>query len=65
MVVLEDTHMEDQAIKLKQLYYKYNARRIVIDANGLGIGLVDYMVKPQIDPETGDVIPDFGVAGGT
>ena len=65
MVVLEDTHMEDQAIKLKQLYYKYNARKIVIDANGLGIGLVDYMVKPQIDPETGDVIPDFGVAGGT
>jgi hypothetical protein len=47
------------------LYYKYNARKIVIDANGLGIGLVDYMVKPQIDPETGDVIPDFGVAGGT
>ena len=52
---LSDEHFEDQAIKLKSLYYKYNARRIIIDANGLGIGLVDYMVKPQAD------YPDFGV----
>ncbi len=62
---MNDTHFEDQAIKLKRLYYKYKARRLVIDANGLGIGLVDYMVKPQHDPVTGDDFPDFGVYGGT
>ena len=62
---MNDTHFEDQAIKLKKLYYKYKARRIVIDTNGLGIGLVDFMVKPQINPETSEVIPDFGVYGGT
>lgn len=62
---MNDTHFEDQAIKLKRLYYKYKARRLVIDANGLGIGLVDYMVKPQHDPITGDDFPDFGVYGGT
>ena len=62
---MNDTHFEDQAIKLKKLYYKYKARRIVIDANGLGVGLVDFMVKPQINPETSEVIPDFGVYGGT
>ena len=56
-----DTHFEDQAIKLKKLYYQYKARRLVIDANGLGIGLIDYMIKPQTDPDTGDVFPDFGV----
>lgn len=61
----DDTHFEDQAIKLKRLYYKYKARRLVIDANGLGIGLVDYMVKPQHDPVTGEDFPDFGVYGGT
>ena len=61
----DDTHFEDQAIKLKRLYYKYKARRLVIDANGLGIGLVDYMVKPQHDPITGEDFPDFGVYGGT
>lgn len=32
----------------------------MIDGNGLGIGLVDYMIKPQID-ESGDVLVDFGV----
>ena len=59
--VLSDEHFEDQAIKLKQLFYKYKARRIVIDANGLGIGLVDYMIKSQTDTETNDFYPDFGV----
>ena len=55
----EDEHFETQAIELKRLYYKYKARRLVIDANGLG--LVDYMVKSQMDPDTGEVLPDFGV----
>ena len=58
---LDDAHFEDQAIALKKLYYKFKAKRIVIDANGLGIGLVDYMVKSQVDTGTGDVYPDFGV----
>lgn len=56
-----DEHFEDQAIKLKRLYYKFNARRLIIDGNGMGIGLLDYMIKPQIDPDTGDTYPDFGV----
>ena len=58
---LTDEHFEDQAIKLKQLYYKFNARRIVIDANGLGIGLVDYLIKTQVDPDTNETYYDFGV----
>lgn len=56
-----DEHFENQAIILKKLFYKYKARALVIDANGLGIGLVDYMIKSQIDPETGEMLPDFGV----
>ena len=58
---LSDEHFEDQAIKLKRLFYKYKAQRLVIDGNGMGIGLVDYMVKSQIDPDTGEALPDFGV----
>ena len=58
---IHNEHFEEQAIALKRLYYKYKARRMVIDANGLGIGLVDYMVKSQIDPDTNDTYPDFGV----
>ena len=58
---MSDEHFEDQAIRLKKLYYKYKARAVVIDGNGLGIGLVDYMIKSQHD-ENGDFLPDFGVA---
>ena len=58
---MSDAHFEDQAIKLKKLYYKYKAKKLVIDGNGLGIGLVDYMVKGQTDPDTGEILPDFGV----
>ena len=57
----EEEHFEQQAINIKQLYYKYKARCCAIDANGLGIGLIDYMVKTQIDPKTGETLPPFGV----
>ena len=58
---MADEHFEDQAIKLKKLFYKYKARRLVVDGNGLGIGLMDYMVKQQIDADTSEVFADFGV----
>lgn len=61
IVTMEDEHFENQAIMLKKLYYKYKARRLVIDANGLGIGLIDYMVKVQEDDKTGEYYPPFGV----
>lgn len=57
---LSNEHFEDQCIFAKKLFYKYKARTLVIDGNGIGGGLVDYMVKSQID-ENGDVYPDFGV----
>lgn len=61
----EAEDFEKQAIELKKLYYKYKARILSIDANGLGVGLIDFMTKSQIDPETGDELPPFGVEGGT
>lgn len=61
----DDEHFEDQAIKVKKLYYRYNARRLVVDGNGPGVGFIDYLVKPQVDTETNEIFPDFGVYGGT
>ena len=61
----EAEHFETQAIYIKRLFYRYKARCCAIDANGLGVGLVDYMVKSQIDPEAGETLPPFGVEGGT
>lgn len=56
----EDEHFENQAIRIKKLFYKYDAKRVVIDCNGIGIGLLDYMIKRQVDTN-GDVFPDFGI----
>lgn len=56
-----NTHFEDQSIWLKKLYYKYKAKKLIVDGNGLGIGLVDYLVKGQLDPDTNEILPDFGV----
>lgn len=61
----EAEHFGIQAINIKKLYYKYKARTVAIDANGLGAGLVDFMVMDQVDPETGDILPNFGVGGAT
>lgn len=62
---IEGKDFEEQAVKIKKLFFKYKARSAVIDANGLGIGFIDFMTKTQIDPETGDEYPPFGIEGGT
>ena len=53
-------HFETQCIHIKHLYYKYKPRRIAIDANGLGVGLIDYLIKSQ-DTDDGQYLPPFGV----
>lgn len=58
---LNKVHSEEQVIFAKRLFFKYNARRIIFDCNGPGTAVVDIFVKPQYIPETGEVLPDFGV----
>ena len=38
-------HFEEQAVEIKVLYNKYKPVQVAIDANGIGAGLVDYLVK--------------------
>lgn len=60
LITLEGVDYREQAITLKQLYYKYKARTIVIDANGPGIGLIDFLWDTQVLPD-GVELPPFGV----
>ena len=53
-------HFEEQAINIKRLYFRYKARKIALDTNGLGIGLLDFMVKAQ-ETEDGEYLPPFGI----
>ena len=56
----EAQHFEQQAINIKRLYYRYKARKIALDTNGLGIGLLDFMVKAQ-QTDDGQYLPPFGI----
>ena len=56
----EAEHFEEQAINIKKLYFKYKARKVAIDTNGLGIGLLDFMVKAQ-QTDDGQYLPPFGI----
>ena len=61
MFVFNGEHFENQSIKLKKIVFKYKARMLAIDANGLGVGLVDYLVKENADEVTGEIFPPFSV----
>ena len=50
-----------QAIDIKRLIRDFEPREVVIDTNGLGVGLADEMIKPQYD-ETGEFYPPYGFA---
>ena len=45
-----------QAIKVKQIFKKYNAKAVVVDGNGLGAGLIDELLKESFDPITEESI---------
>ena len=48
-----------QAADLKQIISIYNPREVVIDCNGLGVGLADEMIRTQLDDE-GNELPAYG-----
>ncbi len=60
MKVFHGEHFEEQAIKIKKMIFKYDAELCCIDANGLGSGLMDYLVKENID-EQGEIFPPLSV----
>lgn len=48
-----------QAIDLKKIMRKFNPREVIIDTNGLGLGIADEMIREQVD-ELGNVYPAYG-----
>lgn len=58
-IALHDSHFQTQAIQLKRLIRDYRPREVVIDTTGIGVGLMDFMVLPQVDPETGEIFPPY------
>lgn len=48
-----------QAIDIKKIIRKFNPREVVIDTNGLGLGIADEMIREQTD-SFGEVYPAYG-----
>lgn len=53
---IDAEHFGQQAIRIKQIFQQYRCKVAVVDANGLGAGLVDFLVTDQVDPQTGEVL---------
>lgn len=47
-------NFEAQSVILKRAKKIYNAKMTVVDINGLGVGLLDELLKETIDPSTGE-----------
>lgn len=53
-----------QACLVKQIQQQYKAKVIVVDTNGLGKGLLDELLKPNVDIQTGDTYPAWDTING-
>ena len=61
LVSFEQMHFAEQAIEIKLLYEKYRPERVVIDGAGVGAGLIDELIKSQIDLRTNQYLRPWGV----
>lgn len=48
-----------QAVIIKRLKAIFDAKKVILDGNGLGVGLVDELLKSHIDPITGEELIAF------
>ena len=53
-------HFEHQAARIKEMVEAYQPKEVVIDGNGLGVGLMDYMIQYNQHDITKQVYPPLG-----
>lgn len=56
-IVYIETHegltTDELGILIMRTFYQYNCTQLVLDANGVGTGVYDFIIKDQYDPEYG------------
>lgn len=53
----EGLRTDDQALYIRKLYDEYSCDYIVLDTNGLGLGVYDCLAREIVDPDTGEIYP--------
>lgn len=54
---MEGMHTEDQALIVRKLFDEYQCDYIVLDCQGVGLGVYDALARDIVDPETGEIYP--------
>ena len=50
---------DELGLIIMRTFYKYRCTQLVIDTNGIGLGVFDYIIKDQYDPQTGETYRAF------
>lgn len=53
----EGLRTEVQALQIRKLFDEYACDYLVIDSAGLGLGVVDALMRDIVDPDTGEIYP--------
>ena len=53
----EGLRTDDQALMIRKLFDEYSCDYIVLDTNGIGLGVFDALARDISDPDTGQVYP--------
>ena len=51
---------QDQALIIRKWFDEFDCDYIVLDANGVGSGIYDLLIRDIVDPETGEIYPALG-----
>lgn len=54
---MEGLRTDDQALVIRSLFDEFDCDYLVLDANGVGLGVYDCLVRDIADPETGEIYP--------
>lgn len=54
---MEGLHTEDQALVIRKLYDEFDCDYIILDAQGVGLGVFDCLARDIADPDTGEQYP--------
>lgn len=53
----EGVHTEDQALTIRKMFEEYDCDYLAIDAKGVGLGVVDLLLRDQVDYISGQIWP--------
>lgn len=58
----EGLKTEEQALIIRKYFDEFDCDYLVLDTNGIGLGVYDCLARDIVDPETGDIYPALSCA---